>query len=110
MRELIVREAYRGGLMGHFGVRKTLDVLSNHFFWPHIKRDVETMCKKSITYKWAKSKVKPHGLYNPLSIPSKPWIDLSTDFVLGFPRSKGGRDYVRLLLIGLVRWALHSFP
>jgi hypothetical protein len=32
MHELLVREAYGGGLMGHFGVRKTLDVLHEHFF------------------------------------------------------------------------------
>ncbi|CAL9113153.1 unnamed protein product, partial [Musa textilis] len=31
IRELLVREAHSGGLMGHFGVRKTLDVLSDHF-------------------------------------------------------------------------------
>ena len=33
MRELLVREAHGGGLMGHFGIRKTLDVLQEHFFW-----------------------------------------------------------------------------
>jgi hypothetical protein len=33
MRELLVREAHRGGLMGHFGVVKTLDVLHEHFFF-----------------------------------------------------------------------------
>jgi hypothetical protein len=32
MRELLVREAHRGGLMGHFGVVKTLDVLHEHFY------------------------------------------------------------------------------
>jgi hypothetical protein len=32
MRELLVREAHGGGLMGHFGVRKTLDVLHELFF------------------------------------------------------------------------------
>ena len=31
--ELLVREAHGGGLMGHFGVRKTLDVLHEHFFF-----------------------------------------------------------------------------
>ena len=30
--ELLVREAHGGGLMGHFGVRKTLDVLHKHLF------------------------------------------------------------------------------
>ena len=32
MRELPVRKAHGGGLMGHFGIRKTLDVLHEHFF------------------------------------------------------------------------------
>ena len=32
MCELLVREAHEGGLMGHFGVRKTLGVLHEHFF------------------------------------------------------------------------------
>ena len=31
LRELLVREAHSGGLMGHFGIKKTLDVLSDHF-------------------------------------------------------------------------------
>jgi len=41
LRELLVREAHRGGLMGHFGVAKTLDVLHEHFYWPKMKIDVQ---------------------------------------------------------------------
>ena len=33
MRELLVRETHGGGLMGHFGVRKTLEVLYEPFFF-----------------------------------------------------------------------------
>ncbi|RVW25725.1 hypothetical protein CK203_113546 [Vitis vinifera] len=72
MRELLVREAYGGGLMGHFGVRKTLDVLHEHFFWPKMKRDVERACARCISCRQAKSRVLPHGLYTPLPIPSAP--------------------------------------
>ncbi|KAK0572561.1 hypothetical protein LWI29_033492 [Acer saccharum] len=86
LRELLVREAHGGGLMGHFGIAKTLDVLHEHFFWPHMKRNVERICEKCITCRQAKSKIKPHGLYTPLPIPSGPWIDISMDFVLGLPR------------------------
>jgi hypothetical protein len=32
MHELLVREAHGGGLMGHFGVKKNLDILHEHFF------------------------------------------------------------------------------
>jgi hypothetical protein len=33
MRELLVREAHGGGLIGHFGVKKTLDVLHEYFIF-----------------------------------------------------------------------------
>jgi hypothetical protein len=94
LRELLVRETHGGGLMGHFGVAKTLGILHDHFFWPHMKRDVERICEKCIVCKHAKSKLKPHGLYTHFPIPSEPWIDISMDFVLGLPRTKRGRDSV----------------
>jgi hypothetical protein len=49
MRELLVREACGGGLIGHFGVRKTLDVLHEHFLWPKMKRDVERVWARCVT-------------------------------------------------------------
>jgi hypothetical protein len=94
MRELLVREAHGGGLMGHFGVRKTLDVLHEHFFLPKMKRDVERVCARCVTCRQAKSRVLPHGLYTPLPVPSAPWVDISMDFVLGLPRSRKGRDSI----------------
>ena len=32
MHELLVRKAHGGGLMGHFGVKKTLDILHEYLF------------------------------------------------------------------------------
>nr|CAE05236.1 OSJNBa0011K22.19 [Oryza sativa Japonica Group]CAE75957.1 B1159F04.20 [Oryza sativa Japonica Group] len=34
-------EAHGGGLTGHFGAKKTEDVLALYFFWPKMRRDVE---------------------------------------------------------------------
>ena len=92
IRDLLVRETHEGELMGHFGVQKTFDTLCEHFYWPHMKCDVQKFCENSITYKKAKSKVKLHGLYTPLHVPDSPWIDISVDFVLGLPQTKGGKD------------------
>jgi hypothetical protein len=94
MRELLVREAHGEGLMGHFGVRKTLDVLHEHFFWPKMKRDVERVCAGCITCRQAKSRVLPHGS----PVPSAPWVDISMDFVLGLPRSRKGRDLIFMVV------------
>ena len=63
IRDLLVRESHGGGLMGHFGVTKSLGVLQEHFYWPRMKRDVERICGRCITCGQAKSCVQPHGLY-----------------------------------------------
>ena len=59
-----------------------------------MKRDVERVCARCITCRQAKSRVLPHGLYTYLLIPSAPWVDISIDFVLGFPRSRKGRNLI----------------
>ncbi|KAF7834890.1 putative gag-pol polyprotein [Senna tora] len=94
MRELLVIETHGGGLMGHFGVDKTLALLHEHFYWPKMRKYVVSVCAKCVTCKHAKSKVQPHGLYSPLPIPSQPWVDISMDFVLGLPRSQSGKDSI----------------
>ena len=94
MCELLVSEAHGGGFMGYFGVRKTLDVLHEQFFWPKMKRDVERACARCNTCRQVKSRVLLHGLYTPLLVPSAPWVDISMDFVLGLPRSRKGRDLI----------------
>ncbi|KAG9454329.1 hypothetical protein H6P81_007233 [Aristolochia fimbriata] len=94
IRELLVRESHSGGLMGHFGVQKTLNMLSEHFYWPNMRKNVERVCAQCIACKQAKSKSKPHGLYTPLPVPTEPWTDISMDFILGLPRTRRGRDSI----------------
>ncbi|WVZ93568.1 hypothetical protein U9M48_039537 [Paspalum notatum var. saurae] len=49
VRLLLLREAHGGGLMGHFGVYKTHEVLTAHFFWPRMRRDVERLVARCTT-------------------------------------------------------------
>jgi hypothetical protein len=80
--------------MGHFGVKKTEDVMAAHFFWPKMWRDVECYMSRCTTYNKAKSRLNLHGLYIPLLVPSVPWEDISMDFVLGLPRTKRDSIFV----------------
>ena len=38
--KLLVKEVHRGGLAGHFGINKTIDMLKEHFVWPKIGGDI----------------------------------------------------------------------
>ncbi|RDX62525.1 hypothetical protein CR513_59135, partial [Mucuna pruriens] len=70
IRQLLMKEAHEGGLMGCFGELKTVEILSEHFHWPHMRKNVHNICERFLTCKLAKSKVSPRGLYTPLPIPT----------------------------------------
>jgi len=80
--------------MGHFGVEKTLGLLKEKFFWPHMRKDVQRHCNRCISCLQSKSKTMPHGLYTPLLVASAPWEDISMDFVLELPRTQRGFDSI----------------
>ena len=109
VRLLLLQEAHGGGLMGHFGATKTLDVLANHFFLPQMRRNVQRFVSRCTTCQKAKSHLNPHGLYMPLPVPSIPWADISMDFVLGLPRTKRGRDSVFVVVDRFSKMA-HFIP
>ena len=94
LRLLLLQEAHRGVLMGHFMHDKTFATLSFKYFWPKMFRDVARFTNKCSTCRKAKSKAQSHGLHMPLPIPYQPWEDISMDFVLGLPRTRNGKDSV----------------
>ena len=108
-RKLLVKESHEGGLMSHFGVVKTLELLKGKFFWPHMRRDVQRHCFRCISCLKAKSKTMPHGLYTPLPFASAPWEDISMDFILGLPRTARGFDSIFVVVDRFSKMA-HFIP
>jgi hypothetical protein len=105
----LLQEAHGGELMGHFGVKKTEDILAAHFFWPKMRRDVVRFVARCTTCQKAKSRLNQQGLYMPLPAPSVPWEGISMDFVLGLPRTKRGRDSIFVVVDRFSKMA-HFIP
>ena len=97
IRELLVREAHGGGLAGHFGITKTLEILKEHFHWPKMLGDVQRVVSKCVTCHLAKSSFKP-GAYTPLPTPDGPWMDVSMDFIVALPRTQRGKDAIMVVV------------
>jgi hypothetical protein len=111
VRLLLLQESHGGGLTGHFGQKKTYEMLSDHFYWPKMRRDIIRFVERCVTCHKAKSKLNPHSLYTPLPAPKIPWEDISMDFVLGLPMTRKKRDsifVVDLWLIDFQKWLILS--
>jgi len=109
VRLLLLQESHGGGLTGHFGQKKTYELLGDHFYWPKMRRDVIRFVERCITCHKAKSKLNPHGLYTPLPAPKIPWEDISMDFVLGLPRTQRGKDSIFVVVDRFSKMA-HFIP
>ena len=70
-------------MLGHFGKDKTLTVVAESFYWPHLPRDVANLVKQCRTFQLAKQKKQNTGLYAPLPVSICPWEDLSMNFIFG---------------------------
>ncbi|RDX97164.1 hypothetical protein CR513_20093, partial [Mucuna pruriens] len=46
IRGLLVNETHEGRLMGHFREHKTFEILSKHFYWPHMRRDMHHISER----------------------------------------------------------------
>jgi hypothetical protein len=94
MRGNLLKENHSGGLVGHFGHDKTFALLISSYYWPGMRIEVVKFVNICRIYQHAKGKRQNIGLYQPLSIPERPWDAISMDFVLGLPRTQRGCDSI----------------
>ena len=116
-RKLLIIEMHEGGqkkleeaiAMCDFGVAKTLAMLKEKFFWPHMKREIQKHCTSCLTCLHAKSSAMPAGMYSPLLVAPTPWEDISMDFVLRLPRTSRGVDSIFVVVEHFSKMA-HFIP
>lgn len=74
---------------GHFGGRKTYELIKRKYFWREMKSDILNHCKTcEICQRVKVPRVKPAGLLEPLPIPAGRWSSISMDFITCLPRTQ----------------------
>lgn len=94
MRENLIKEKHSGGLVGHFGIDKTIALVSEQHFWPHIHKDVKRYLQSCRVCQVAKGSSQNVALYKLFIVPVRHWEDISMDFVLGLPKTPRGNDSI----------------
>ena len=88
IRSEVISRHHNDLLVGHFGIDKTRELVGRKYYWPSLRRDVESYvrgCDVCLASKAVRH--KPYGDLQSLPIPTHRWKDLSMDFVTGLPLS-----------------------
>ena len=86
----VLRECHNDPLAGHFGVTKTLELISQGYWWPQPWKLVKEYIKSCEVC--ARSKAthhRPYSFLQPLPCPPRPWASISMDLIIDLPLVNG---------------------
>jgi len=98
----ILRIYHDDPLAGHFGVQRTLERIQRKYFWNDITRSVRDYCQSCDICQLRKPrKHRPYGELQSLPIPSRPYQELTMDFITGLPPTclRNGEEVDAILMI-----------
>uniref|UniRef100_A0A8D0CYT6 Gypsy retrotransposon integrase-like protein 1 n=1 Tax=Sander lucioperca TaxID=283035 RepID=A0A8D0CYT6_SANLU len=98
LRSQVVHWAHSSMLSCHPGVKRTVFVVRQRFWWPGIVDSVkEYVAACPVCAQHKSLHQPPAGLLHPLPVPSRPWSDISLDFVTGLPLSEGNTTILTIV-------------
>jgi transposase InsO family protein len=86
VRRELVRLHHDDPRAGHFGSRKTTDLLKRRFHWENLDSDVQTYVSHcQICLGNRQPRHKPYGALSSLPLPTQPFEEISMDFITKLP-------------------------
>ena len=90
---------------GHWRFQKTLELLQRKFKWEGMRQDVEEYVQTCpVCQGNAASSHKPYGQLDALPQPSRPWKEISMDFITQLPVSRVGMEEYNAILTVVDRY------
>jgi hypothetical protein len=83
---------YDDPIAGHFGTRRTLELVARKYDWPSMVRKVKAYTRACLTCQLVRPvRHRPHGSMEPLPQLWGPWKGILVDFIVGIPVSRWKR-------------------
>jgi len=90
LRAEIIRLHHDTLVEGHGGQWKTVELVTQNFWWPGVTKEVKQYMEECNSYQRNKNYTEqPTGKLMPNSIPEKPWMHISADFITKLPIVQG---------------------
>jgi hypothetical protein len=87
--ETIIQQHHDDPVHGHPGITRTMELIRRNYEFPNMKDKVTSFIAKCADCQKNKhSTHAPYGEMQAMELPSKPWEDISMDFVTGLPVSR----------------------
>lgn len=113
--QIVVPKVFRGEILklghdapmaGHLGVRKTLDRVRRHFYWPTIDSDVRHYCKTCETCQLVgkPNQTIPNAPLRPIPAFEEPFSRIIIDCVGPLPKTRSGHEYLLTIMDAATRF------
>jgi hypothetical protein len=88
-------------LAGHFGARKTQELIRRKYFWDRLAKDVKDYVKAcGVCQRTTVQRHQPYGELASLPQPDRPWQEVTMDFITGLPPSAiASKAYDSILVV-----------
>ena len=110
-RREILSLAHESAMAGHLGVNKTYLKILNHFYWPHLRRDVSEYCKSCHVCQMVgkPNETIPVAPLKPIPACGEPFSEIIIDCVGPLPKTKSGNQYLLTIMCRATRFP-EAFP
>lgn len=90
LRTQLMQDLHDSAMSGHPGRENLYALLARDFFWPGMSNDVRQFVRNCETCGSAKvRRERKQGLLKPLPVPDRIWREISVDFIVQLPKSRG---------------------
>ena len=110
LRTRLLYDHHDAAIAGHQGIERTYATLHPNVYWPRMNSDVRNYVKSCDSCQRIKAGHQvPAGLLQPLQIPTRPWEQISMDFITHLPKTKAGWDAI-IVFVDLFSKMVHFVP
>lgn len=106
----MLHDFHDSAIAGHLGIVRTMNILSLHYYWPGMTKDVKDYIRSCSVCQRNKTSRKSYGKHQPLDVPPARWHTVTMDFAGPFTPSGEGKWDMIIIVVDKLTKRCHFIP